>query len=69
MALGGQSRRFFRIMRKPKIAISQAKYIRLIAIERIEGLSPYPSLSLFAVPISLVEPAKACSLPVTGEGH
>jgi hypothetical protein len=35
----------------------------------IEGLGPYQSLALLAVPTSLVEPLKLLALAVAGEGH
>jgi hypothetical protein len=36
---------------------------------RIEGLGPYQSLLLLAVPISLVEPLKLVAVAIAGEGH
>ena len=36
---------------------------------RIEGLGPYQSLLLLAVPISIVEPLKLAAIAVAGEGH
>jgi hypothetical protein len=36
---------------------------------RIEGLGPYQSLALLAVPTSIVEPLKLVALAIAGEGH
>jgi hypothetical protein len=36
---------------------------------RIEGLGPYPSLALLAVPTSIVEPLKLAAVAIAGEGH
>ena len=36
---------------------------------RIEGLGPYQSLALLAVPTSIVEPLKLAALAIAGEGH
>ena len=35
----------------------------------IEGLRPYPSLLLLAVPTATVEPLKLAALAVAGKGH
>ena len=35
----------------------------------IEGLRPYQSLALLAVPTSIVEPLKLAALAIAGEGH
>ncbi|WP_223970593.1 hypothetical protein [Bradyrhizobium sp. RD5-C2] len=35
----------------------------------IEGLRPYPSLLLLAVPIAIVEPLKLAAVAVAGKGH
>lgn len=35
----------------------------------IEGLSPYQSLALLAVPVCLIEPLKLVAVAVAGEGH
>jgi hypothetical protein len=35
----------------------------------IEGLGPYQSLALLAVPTSLVEPLKLVAVAVAGDGH
>ena len=35
----------------------------------IEGLGPYPSLLLLAVPLCIVEPMKVLAVAVAGEGH
>jgi hypothetical protein len=35
----------------------------------VEGLSPYQSLALLAVPTSLVEPLKLIAIAVAGDGH
>ena len=35
----------------------------------IEGLGPYPSLLLLALPTAAVEPLKLASVAVAGEGH
>jgi hypothetical protein len=35
----------------------------------IEGLGPYQSLALLAVPTSLVEPLKLVAVALAGEGH
>jgi hypothetical protein len=35
----------------------------------LEGLSPYQSLMILAVPTSIVEPLKLIALAVAGEGH
>ncbi|MDR3489030.1 MAG: hypothetical protein P4M05_29520 [Bradyrhizobium sp.] len=36
---------------------------------RIEGLGPYQSLLLLAVPTSIVEPLKLVAVAIAGEGH
>jgi hypothetical protein len=36
---------------------------------RIEGLGPYQSLLLLAVPMSIVEPLKLIALAIAGDGH
>jgi hypothetical protein len=36
---------------------------------RIQGLGPYQSMVLLAVPVALVEPLKLVSLFVAGKGH
>jgi hypothetical protein len=36
---------------------------------RIEGLGPYQSLLLLAVPTSIVEPLKLIALAIAGDGH
>ncbi len=36
---------------------------------RIEGLGPYQSLLLLAVPTSIVEPLKFVAVAIAGEGH
>jgi hypothetical protein len=36
---------------------------------QIEGLGPYQSLALLAVPICTVEPAKLLAVALVGEGH
>ncbi|MBW7966140.1 hypothetical protein [Bradyrhizobium sp. BR 10261] len=35
----------------------------------IEGLGPYPSLLLLAVPVATVEPLKLVAVAVAGRGH
>jgi hypothetical protein len=35
----------------------------------VEGLGPYQSLVLLAIPISIVEPLKLVAVAVAGEGH
>ena len=35
----------------------------------IEGLGPYPSLALLAVPICIVEPLKLIAVAIAGKGH
>jgi hypothetical protein len=35
----------------------------------IEGLGPYQSLVLLAIPISLVEPLKLAAVAIAGSGH
>lgn len=35
----------------------------------VEGLGPYPSLFILAIPTGLVEPLKLAALAVAGEGH
>jgi hypothetical protein len=35
----------------------------------IEGLGPYQSLALLAIPTSLVEPLKLVAVAVAGDGH
>lgn len=35
----------------------------------IEGLGPYQSLALLAVPVSLVEPLKLAAVAIAGAGH
>ena len=35
----------------------------------IEGLGPYPSLLVLAVPVSLIEPLKLAAVAIAGEGH
>lgn len=35
----------------------------------IERLSPYQSLALMAVPVTLIEPLKLVAVAVAGEGH
>ncbi len=35
----------------------------------IEGLSPYQSLALLAIPVSLVEPLKLVAVAIAGAGH
>jgi len=35
----------------------------------IEGLGPYPSLLLLAIPLSIVEPMKFVAVAVAGKGH
>jgi hypothetical protein len=37
--------------------------------QAIEGLSPYQSLALLAVPISVAEPMKMVAVALAGEGH
>jgi hypothetical protein len=36
---------------------------------RIEGLGPYQSLLLLAIPMSIVEPLKLIALAIAGDGH
>ena len=36
---------------------------------RIEGLGPYQSLLLLAIPTSIVEPLKLVAVAIAGEGH
>ena len=35
----------------------------------LEGLPPYPSLAVVAVPLSIVEPLKLAAVLVAGDGH
>ena len=35
----------------------------------IEGLGPYQSLVLLAIPVSLIEPLKLAAVAIAGEGH
>jgi len=35
----------------------------------IEGLGPYQSLVLLAIPVSLIEPLKVAAVAIAGEGH
>jgi hypothetical protein len=35
----------------------------------IEGLGPYPSLLVLAIPTSLIEPFKLAAVAIAGEGH
>ena len=35
----------------------------------IEGLGPYPSLLVLAVPVSLIEPLKLAAVAIAGKGH
>jgi hypothetical protein len=35
----------------------------------IEGLGPYQSLALLAIPVSLVEPLKLAAVAIAGAGH
>jgi hypothetical protein len=35
----------------------------------IEGLGPYKSLAILAIPAAIVEPAKLVALAIAGEGH
>jgi hypothetical protein len=35
----------------------------------IEGLGPYQSLVLLAIPLSLIEPLKLAAVAIAGEGH
>src|ERR1700753_4336062 len=35
----------------------------------IEGLGPYPSLFVLAIPVSLIEPLKLAAVAIAGEGH
>ena len=35
----------------------------------IEGLGPYPSLFVLAVPVSLIEPLKLAAVAIAGKGH
>jgi hypothetical protein len=35
----------------------------------IEGLGPYPSLFVLAIPTSLIEPLKLAAVAIAGEGH
>ena len=35
----------------------------------IEGLGPYPSLLVLAVPMSLIEPLKLAAVAIAGKGH
>ena len=44
---------------------------RLLAAMRrsIEGLGPYPSLFVLAIPTGLIEPLKLAAVAIAGEGH
>ena len=35
----------------------------------IEGLGPYPSLLVLAIPMGLIEPLKLAAVAIAGEGH
>jgi hypothetical protein len=48
---------------------SPSQNVRPRLRQYIEGLGPYQSLALLALPVSLVEPLKLAAVAIAGAGH
>ncbi|MFQ3454848.1 hypothetical protein PMN64_16290 [Bradyrhizobium sp. UFLA01-814] len=61
---------FQRPERPDVVAVSSARRRPRMSLRRlIEGLGPYPSLLLLALPIATVEPLKLAAVALAGKGH